>query len=113
MARVTSDFQVLLVSSSRHPDRWIVPGGGMEPEEEPGTAAVREVCEEVRAENGVAAPCVRHGPVVLYFITTPCVNRLRGTEKRRSALTSCLLDQRGDEVVTWWYLPGSLCKGRS
>uniref|UniRef100_A0A8D2QFC4 diphosphoinositol-polyphosphate diphosphatase n=1 Tax=Zonotrichia albicollis TaxID=44394 RepID=A0A8D2QFC4_ZONAL len=37
---------VLLVSSSRHPDRWIVPGGGMEPEEEPGVAAVREVCEE-------------------------------------------------------------------
>lgn len=45
------DFQVLLVSSSRHPDRWIVPGGGMEPEEEPSVAAVREVCEEVRAEQ--------------------------------------------------------------
>uniref|UniRef100_A0A8V1A5J1 diphosphoinositol-polyphosphate diphosphatase n=3 Tax=Neognathae TaxID=8825 RepID=A0A8V1A5J1_CHICK len=41
-----SVFQVLLVSSSRHPDRWIVPGGGMEPEEEPNVAAVREVCEE-------------------------------------------------------------------
>ncbi|XP_053943385.1 diphosphoinositol polyphosphate phosphohydrolase 1 isoform X1 [Cuculus canorus] len=38
--------KVLLVSSSRHPDRWIVPGGGMEPEEEPNVAAVREVCEE-------------------------------------------------------------------
>ncbi|XP_074706477.1 diphosphoinositol polyphosphate phosphohydrolase 1 isoform X1 [Strix aluco] len=38
--------KVLLVSSSRHPDRWIVPGGGMEPEEEPNMAAVREVCEE-------------------------------------------------------------------
>nr|XP_058932441.1 diphosphoinositol polyphosphate phosphohydrolase 1 isoform X2 [Kogia breviceps] len=38
--------RVLLVSSSRHPDRWIVPGGGMEPEEEPSVAAVREVCEE-------------------------------------------------------------------
>ncbi|RLV96901.1 hypothetical protein DV515_00012306 [Chloebia gouldiae] len=44
--------QVLLVSSSRHPDRWIVPGGGMEPEEEPGVAAVREVCEEVERETG-------------------------------------------------------------
>ncbi|XP_025912528.1 diphosphoinositol polyphosphate phosphohydrolase 1 isoform X1 [Apteryx rowi] len=40
------DTKVLLVSSSRHPDRWIVPGGGMEPEEEPNMAAVREVCEE-------------------------------------------------------------------
>lgn len=39
--------QVLLVSSSRHPDKWIVPGGGMEPEEEPNVAAAREVCEEV------------------------------------------------------------------
>nr|KAF6462652.1 nudix hydrolase 3 [Molossus molossus] len=38
--------RVLLVSSSRHPDRWIVPGGGMEPEEEPSVAAAREVCEE-------------------------------------------------------------------
>ncbi|XP_078803441.1 diphosphoinositol polyphosphate phosphohydrolase 1 isoform X2 [Oryzias latipes] len=37
---------VLLVSSSRHPDKWIVPGGGMEPEEEPNVAAAREVCEE-------------------------------------------------------------------
>ncbi|XP_014845143.1 PREDICTED: diphosphoinositol polyphosphate phosphohydrolase 3-beta-like [Poecilia mexicana] len=38
--------EVLLVSSSRHPDQWIVPGGGMEPEEEPWGAAVREVFEE-------------------------------------------------------------------
>ncbi|XP_030587716.1 nudix (nucleoside diphosphate linked moiety X)-type motif 4a isoform X2 [Archocentrus centrarchus] len=38
--------QVLLVSSSRHPDQWIVPGGGMEPDEEPCGAAVREVYEE-------------------------------------------------------------------
>uniref|UniRef100_A0A8C5M308 diphosphoinositol-polyphosphate diphosphatase n=1 Tax=Leptobrachium leishanense TaxID=445787 RepID=A0A8C5M308_9ANUR len=37
---------VLLVSSSRYPDRWIVPGGGLEPGEDPSAAAVREVCEE-------------------------------------------------------------------
>uniref|UniRef100_A0AAQ4QMQ9 diphosphoinositol-polyphosphate diphosphatase n=1 Tax=Gasterosteus aculeatus aculeatus TaxID=481459 RepID=A0AAQ4QMQ9_GASAC len=37
---------VLLVSSSRHPDKWIVPGGGMEPEEDSSVAAAREVCEE-------------------------------------------------------------------
>uniref|UniRef100_A0A669QHR7 diphosphoinositol-polyphosphate diphosphatase n=1 Tax=Phasianus colchicus TaxID=9054 RepID=A0A669QHR7_PHACC len=47
--RSESEEEVLLVSSSRHPDRWIVPGGGMEPEEEPSVAAVREVCEEVSA----------------------------------------------------------------
>ncbi|XP_069765410.1 nudix (nucleoside diphosphate linked moiety X)-type motif 4a isoform X2 [Narcine bancroftii] len=40
--------EVLLVSSSRHPDQWIVPGGGMEPDEEPSSAAVREVYEENR-----------------------------------------------------------------
>ncbi|XP_072586478.1 diphosphoinositol polyphosphate phosphohydrolase 1 isoform X1 [Vulpes vulpes] len=49
--RSESEEEVLLVSSSRHPDRWIVPGGGMEPEEEPSVAAVREVCEEVRTEE--------------------------------------------------------------
>ncbi|KAM8861322.1 nudix (nucleoside diphosphate linked moiety X)-type motif 4a isoform 2-T2 [Synchiropus picturatus] len=41
-----TEDEVLLVSSSRHPDQWIVPGGGMEPEEEPCGAAVREVYEE-------------------------------------------------------------------
>uniref|UniRef100_A0A673ZA33 diphosphoinositol-polyphosphate diphosphatase n=1 Tax=Salmo trutta TaxID=8032 RepID=A0A673ZA33_SALTR len=46
--RSESEEEVLLVSSSRHPDKWIVPGGGMEPEEEPNVAAAREVCEENR-----------------------------------------------------------------
>ncbi|CAB1336439.1 unnamed protein product [Coregonus sp. 'balchen'] len=41
-----SEEEVLLVSSSRTQDKWIVPGGGMEPEEEPNVAAVREVYEE-------------------------------------------------------------------
>uniref|UniRef100_A0AAY5K4I2 diphosphoinositol-polyphosphate diphosphatase n=1 Tax=Esox lucius TaxID=8010 RepID=A0AAY5K4I2_ESOLU len=45
--RSETEEEVLLVSSSRHPDKWIVPGGGMEPEEEPNVAATREVCEEV------------------------------------------------------------------
>ncbi|XP_048055149.1 diphosphoinositol polyphosphate phosphohydrolase 1 isoform X1 [Megalobrama amblycephala] len=44
--RNETEQEVLLVSSSRHPDKWIVPGGGMEPEEEPSVAAAREVCEE-------------------------------------------------------------------
>ncbi|XP_059396612.1 diphosphoinositol polyphosphate phosphohydrolase 1-like [Carassius carassius] len=44
--RSEREEEVLLVSSSGHPERWIVPGGGMEPEEEPSVAAVREVCEE-------------------------------------------------------------------
>ncbi|KAH8030121.1 hypothetical protein HPB51_006553 [Rhipicephalus microplus] len=39
-------LRVLLVSSSSAPDRWIVPGGGLEPNEEASTAAMREVMEE-------------------------------------------------------------------
>lgn len=56
--RVLSVRQVLLVSSSRHPDQWIVPGGGMEPEEDPCGAAVREVFEEVT----VTPAAVLEGP---------------------------------------------------
>lgn len=37
---------MLLVTSSRRPDNWIVPGGGVEPEEEPSVTAMREVLEE-------------------------------------------------------------------
>ncbi|PSN40978.1 hypothetical protein C0J52_10992 [Blattella germanica] len=37
---------VLLVTSSRRPDHWIIPGGGIEPEEEPSVTAIREVLEE-------------------------------------------------------------------
>ncbi|MEE6492976.1 hypothetical protein FKM82_016689 [Ascaphus truei] len=40
--RSAAEDEVLLVSSSRYQDRWIVPGGGLEPEEEPSTAAARE-----------------------------------------------------------------------
>lgn len=35
-----------MVTSSRRPDSWIVPGGGVEPEEEPAVTALREVREE-------------------------------------------------------------------
>lgn len=34
------------MTSSRAPERWIVPGGGLEPNEEPSVAAIREVIEE-------------------------------------------------------------------
>lgn len=39
-------LQVLLVTSSRRPELWIVPGGGVEPDEETSVTAVREVLEE-------------------------------------------------------------------
>lgn len=39
-------LKVLLVTSSSRPEQWIVPGGGIEPEEEPSATALREVVEE-------------------------------------------------------------------
>lgn len=39
-------LQVLLVSTSRDPELWIIPGGGIEPTEEVQMAALREVLEE-------------------------------------------------------------------
>ncbi|CAB3220273.1 unnamed protein product [Arctia plantaginis] len=44
--RSDAETEVLLVTSSRRPDNWIVPGGGVEPEEEPSVTAMREVLEE-------------------------------------------------------------------
>ena len=38
--------QILLVTSSNEPKGWIVPGGGLEPNEEASETAVREVMEE-------------------------------------------------------------------
>lgn len=52
--RTDQEKEVLLISSSRHPGRWVVPSGGVEPGEEPKEAAVREVVEEagVRGKLG-------------------------------------------------------------
>uniref|UniRef100_T1GXD2 Nudix hydrolase domain-containing protein n=1 Tax=Megaselia scalaris TaxID=36166 RepID=T1GXD2_MEGSC len=44
--RSDAETEVLLVTSSRRPELWIVPGGGVEPNEEPSVTAVREVLEE-------------------------------------------------------------------
>ncbi|KAL4236977.1 Nudix hydrolase 3 [Mactra antiquata] len=44
-------FQILLVSSSSDKERWVVPGGGVEPQEEPTLAAVREALEEAGAKG--------------------------------------------------------------
>ncbi|XP_024912344.1 nudix (nucleoside diphosphate linked moiety X)-type motif 4a isoform X2 [Cynoglossus semilaevis] len=70
--RNEKEDEVLLVSSSRYPDQWIVPGGGMEPQEEPSGAAVREVYEEAgvkgklgrllgifEEENGIGSPLMK------------------------------------------------------
>lgn len=44
--RSEAEAEVLLVTSSRRPELWIVPGGGVEPDEESYVTATREVLEE-------------------------------------------------------------------
>lgn len=45
----------LLVSSSRFVDRWVIPGGGVEPNEEESQAAIRELEEEAGLKGEVIA----------------------------------------------------------
>jgi 8-oxo-dGTP pyrophosphatase MutT (NUDIX family) len=40
-----------MVSSRNTPDEWTIPGGGLEPNEEPRDTAAREAMEEVRVVN--------------------------------------------------------------
>ncbi|KAK6179865.1 hypothetical protein SNE40_012122 [Patella caerulea] len=49
--RDDTERELLLVTSSRFKDKWIVPGGGVEPEEDPCLAASREVFEEAGARG--------------------------------------------------------------
>lgn len=42
-------MQILLISSTHDVSKWIVPGGGIDPGEEPDTAAEREAHEEAGA----------------------------------------------------------------
>ncbi|KAK9872203.1 hypothetical protein WA026_016257 [Henosepilachna vigintioctopunctata] len=44
--RSEDETEILLVNSSRCPEKWVVPGGGIEPDEESNVAATREVLEE-------------------------------------------------------------------
>lgn len=44
-------FKVLLISSSRNDNHWIVPGGGIEVNENPEEAAEREVYEEAGVQG--------------------------------------------------------------
>ncbi|DAZ97335.1 TPA: hypothetical protein N0F65_003699 [Lagenidium giganteum] len=49
------EWEVLLISSSKHPDEWIIPKGGWESDESSEEGAIREADEE----GGVAGKVVR------------------------------------------------------
>ena len=40
-----------MVSSRNTPDEWTIPGGGLEPNEDPRDTAAREAMEEVRSST--------------------------------------------------------------
>ncbi|XP_013419477.1 diphosphoinositol polyphosphate phosphohydrolase 2 [Lingula anatina] len=48
-----SEEEVLLVTSKKSPDLWVVPGGGIEPTEDPRVAAERECFEEAGVKGAV------------------------------------------------------------
>lgn len=58
------------MTSSRKPEKWIVPGGGVEPQEEPSVTATREVLEEA----GVIGKLGRCLGVFEVIVTAPNTN---------------------------------------
>lgn len=57
--------QVLLVTSSNECEHWIIPGGGIEPDEVAADAAVREVLEEAGVQGELGA-CLGVFEVITY-----------------------------------------------
>ena len=55
------------MSSSNEPERWIVPGGGLEPEEVAAYAAAREVLEEAGVQ-GQLGICLGIFEVTILFL---------------------------------------------
>ncbi|XP_064614259.1 diphosphoinositol polyphosphate phosphohydrolase 2-like [Liolophura sinensis] len=58
--RDPNENEVLLVSSTIDSDKWVMPGGGVEPWEDPESAALREAYEEAGIRGHVIG---RHGIV--------------------------------------------------
>jgi len=48
-----TEEEILLITSSRSSNKWVIPGGGIEPLEDPGSAATREVWEEAGVKGQI------------------------------------------------------------
>ena len=88
---------MLLVSSHSKPGRWIIPGGKIQANEDPGTSAAREAMEEAGAQGRLgrtlgtfADPDRKHRTTVfvLHVDTEKGekLNKDRKTKKRREVL---------------------------
>lgn len=85
-------LRILLVASSRRPDCWILPGGGIDAGESESAAAVREAHEE----GGAIAAVDAHGkPLVRYLATV--TNEDKKTRTRLFALRVARLEDGGYE----------------
>ncbi|XP_017493703.1 PREDICTED: diphosphoinositol polyphosphate phosphohydrolase 1-like, partial [Rhagoletis zephyria] len=85
--RSADESEILLVTSSRMTDHWIVPGGGVEPNEDASEAAIRET-EEEAGVRGVIKRCLGDFEVC--------------DEKReRKHRTSVYVLQVGEELTEW------------
>lgn len=49
----SNEEEILLITSSRSSSKWVIPGGGIEPQEDPGSAATREVWEEAGVKGQI------------------------------------------------------------
>ena len=61
------------MTGSKDPDRWVVPGGGIEPTEDPVVAAIREV-EEEAGVKGDLRRCLgvfEVSLILVHFLQTP------------------------------------------
>ena len=57
------------MTSHRRPDCWVVPGGGIEPQEEPRNAAMREAMEEAGVRGRIGR---QHGIFEVSLIFKLC-----------------------------------------
>ncbi|KRX72409.1 Inosine triphosphate pyrophosphatase [Trichinella sp. T6] len=78
-----NDEQVLLVTSSRDPNCWVIPGGGIEPNEDTSAAARREAFEEAGVRGNTEA----------------CLGNFIDTERK---LRTCVFILRVNEELDDW-----------
>ncbi|KAH9530069.1 Nudix hydrolase 3 [Dermatophagoides farinae] len=74
------ESEIMLVTSTRAPEYWIVPGGGVEPNEDPTQAAIRETEEEAGVKGVVKRSL---GDIEVFYILEKKINLNFFREKKQ------------------------------